>query len=134
MRAGGGAPSFGLPPERRVRHAADFKRLYAQGRRLAVGGFTAVVLANTRGAPRLGLSVAARVLRRAVERNRMRRLIRESFRHHQHALPALDIVIGLRGSQPRGGGADSADRAQLRQSLEKLWQKISATCASSSAP
>jgi ribonuclease P protein component len=128
-RAAGGALSLGLPPERRVRQAADFKRLYAQGRRFAVGGFTAVVLANTRGAPRLGLSVAARVLRRAVERNRMRRLIRESFRHHQHALPALDIVIGLRGSHPRAGCAARAGRAQLRHSLEQLWQKISASCA-----
>ena len=128
MRAAHGAPSLGLPPERRVRQAADFKRLYAKGQRLSAAGFTAVVLANARGAPRLGLSIAARVLRRAVERNRMRRLIRESFRHHQHALPALDIVIGLRASHER------TDSVQLRRSLEKLWQKISATCASSSAP
>lgn len=121
------ARPLGLPPERRVRRAAEFKRLYAQGQRLSAAGFTAVVLANARGAPRLGLSIAARVLRRAVERNRMRRLIRESFRLHQHALPALDIVIGLRATP---GGADNA---QLRRSLEKLWRKISDLCASSSA-
>ncbi|HTW75481.1 MAG TPA: ribonuclease P protein component [Steroidobacteraceae bacterium] len=118
----------GFPPERRVRLARDFRRLYAQGRRLGADGFTAVVLPNGGHGPRLGLSVAARTLRRAVERNRMRRLIRESFRRHQHALPALDIVVGLRASP---GNAASA---QLRRSLERLWQKISAACAPSSAP
>ncbi len=124
MSASGSAQAF--PPQRRLRRAADFRRLYAQGRRLAADGFTAVVLPNGL-APRLGLSVAARILRRAVERNRMRRLIRESFRHHQHDLPPLDIVVGLRGSPGNAGNA------QLRRSLERLWQKISSACASSSA-
>lgn len=125
----GGAPrgSLGFPCERRLRRSADFKRLYTQGRRLSAEGFTAVVQLNGTGSARLGLSVAARILRRAVARNRIRRLIRESFRHHQHHLPALDIVVGLRGS-PR-----DADNAQLRRSLEKLWQKITLSCERSSA-
>lgn len=127
MTAGARTSSRGLPPARRLRQAAEFKQLYAQGRRLAADGFTAVIRPNTHGAARLGLSVAARILRRAVQRNRIRRIIRESFRHHQERLPALDIVVGLRSS-PR-----DVDNAQLRRSLEKLWQKIQATCERSSA-
>ena len=127
MTAGAAKSSRGLPPARRLRQAAQFKRLYAQGRRLAADGFTAVVQDNDTGAARLGLSVAARILRLAVQRNRVRRIIRESFRHHQQQLPPVDIVVGLR-SAPR-----DADNAQLRRSLEKLWQKIYATCARSSA-
>ncbi|HLK70739.1 MAG TPA: ribonuclease P protein component [Steroidobacteraceae bacterium] len=123
-----GAPisSLGLPPERRLRRAADFKRLYAQGRRLNAEGFTAVIQPNSAGNARLGLSVAARLVRRAVQRNRVRRLIRESFRQHQQHLPAMDIVVGLRSS-PR-----DVDNAQLRRSLEKLWQKITTACDPSS--
>ena len=127
MTSGARTSSRGLPPQRRLRQAAEFKQLYAQGRRLAVDGFTAVIRPNTLGAARLGLSVAARILRRAVQRNRIRRIIRESFRHHQQRLPALDIVVGLRSS-PR-----DVDNAQLRRSLDKLWQKIQATCERSSA-
>ena len=57
----------------------------------------------------------------------LRRLIRESFRANQLRLPALDIVIGVRA------GVLTADNASLRSALEKLWQKISATCVTSSA-
>jgi ribonuclease P protein component len=115
-----------LPRTRRLRRAAEFERLYAQGRRLAADGFTAVIQPNGAGMPRLGLSVAARILRLAVQRNRIRRIIRESFRQHQQGLPALDIVVGLR-SNPR-----DVDNAQLRRSLEKLWQKIQTSCERSS--
>jgi ribonuclease P protein component len=127
VSAGADTTRRDLPRTRRLRHAAEFKRLYAQGRRLAADGFTAVIRPNDAGFARLGLSVAARILRLAVQRNRVRRIIRESFRHHQRRLPALDIVVGLRSAP------GDADNAQLRRSLEKLWQKIYTSCERSSA-
>jgi ribonuclease P protein component len=116
-----------LGPDRRLRRSADFKRLYATGRRFGNERFSAVVLANSEGMARLGLSVAARTLRRAVDRNRVRRLIRESFRLHQLRLPAVDIVVGVRNP------VREANNSQLRGSLERLWQKISTACEPSSA-
>ncbi|MGH8144289.1 MAG: ribonuclease P protein component [Steroidobacteraceae bacterium] len=110
-----------------MRRSSEFKRLYASGQRFGNTCFTAVVLANGAGTPRLGLSVAARLLRRAVERNRVRRLIRESFRIHQHRLPPVDIVVGIRNP------VREANSSQLRESLERLWQKISTACERSSA-
>jgi RNase P protein component len=41
---------------------------------------------------------------------------------HQQELPALDIIIGARASTIK------ADRANLRAALDKLWQKIAASC------
>ena len=120
-------PSLRLPPERRIRRPAEFKHVYAVGKRLGNEFFTVSAQANGLRCPRLGMSIAARILRRAVDRNRLRRLIRESFRVHQLTLPPLDIVIGARA------GVLTADNARLRSALEKLWLKISATCVISSA-
>ena len=60
------------------------------------GLFALTVILNQLGAPRLGLAVAVRAAGNAVVRNRIRRTIRESFRLHQHALPAVDIVVSAR--------------------------------------
>lgn len=110
-----------------MRRPAEFKRVYAIGKRLGDEFFTINAQANGLTCARLGMSIAARILRRAVDRNRLRRLIRESFRVNQLCLPALDIVIGVRA------GVQTADNARLRSALEQLWQKISATCVNSSA-
>jgi ribonuclease P protein component len=115
-------PKFKLPASRRLRRPAEFTRAYATGKRFANEFFTANAQGNDLTWPRLGISIAARNLRRAVDRNRVRRLIRESFRMHQQQLPPVDIVIGAR---PR---VTSADRATLRSALEQLWRKIVSSC------
>ena len=118
--------TFTLGPERRLRKAAEFRELYASGRRLGGELFTAVVRPNQLGTARLGMSVPARIVRRAVQRNRVRRLIRESFRVRCGELPALDIVVGVRSAAPTASGA------RLREALDRLWRKIAGTCERSS--
>jgi ribonuclease P protein component len=110
-----------------MRRPAEFKHVYATGKRLGNEFFTVNAQPNELACARLGMSIAARIVRRAVDRNRVRRLIRESFRVHQLSLPPLDIVIGARA------GVLTADNARLRAALETLWQKIASTCATSSA-
>jgi ribonuclease P protein component len=109
-----------LPAQLRLRRKSDFDAAYARGRRLGDEYFTVIATANQSGAPRLGLAVAVRVAGNAVARNRLRRLIRESFRAHQHTLPALDLVVGCR---PR---ARTAAANELRASLALLWRKVAA--------
>ena len=75
--------------------------------------------------PRLGLSTAARMVGGAVRRNRIKRLVRESFRQHQHELPNVDIVVNARA------GARAADNASILRSLERHWQKVGRQCAPS---
>jgi ribonuclease P protein component len=108
-----------------MRRPAEFKSAFARGKRFGNELFTASARPNDLTWARLGMSIAARTLRRAVDRNRVRRIIRESFRVHQRTLPAVDVVIGARPA------AKSADRACIRTALDQLWQKIAASCANS---
>src|ERR1700733_15323525 len=89
------ARPLSFPPARRLRTPADFKRVYDAGRRMAHHFFTVTSQPNELERARLGMAVAVRAMGGAVERNRVRRLIRESFRLHQASVPALDIVIGV---------------------------------------
>jgi ribonuclease P protein component len=74
------------------------------------------------------MAVAAKTVGNAVARNRLRRIIRESFRHAQHRLPAADYIIGARAAV-RGASAQS-----IRESLEGLWTQAAKLCAASSVP
>lgn len=72
---------------------------------------------NTLGHPRIGLTIAKKYVKRAHERNRIKRLTRESFRLHQHSLPAMDFVIIAKK------GVDDLDNHALMEALEKLWHR-----------
>jgi len=89
------------------------------------GFFAVTATRNELGAPRLGLAVAVRVAGGSVGRNRIRRIIRESFRVHRHQIPALDLVVSAR---PKARGASGAD---LHASLSALWKKVGEQCAPS---
>ena len=44
---------------------------------------------------RLGLVVGKKLLKRAVHRNKVKRIVREQFRLHRHELPLCDLVVRL---------------------------------------
>ena len=105
----------------RLRRPAEFRDVYSKGRRIGNEMFAANVLANSTGTARLGMAIAVRAAGNAVRRNRVRRLIRESFRLHRRSLPALDIIISARTV------AWATEAPQLREGLARLWQRIGAS-------
>jgi ribonuclease P protein component len=112
------------PQERRLRRKREFDAVYAHGRRFGNGFFGVTAQPNVAGWPRLGLAVAVKTAGNGVERNRIRRVIRESFRLHQHEIPALDLVVSAR-LRVRG-----AANAELRAQLEPLWREVRTKCGS----
>ncbi|HEV7716232.1 MAG TPA: ribonuclease P protein component [Steroidobacteraceae bacterium] len=114
-----------LPGERRLRRKPDFEAVHARGRRMGNGLFAVTARINDQGAARLGLAVASKTAGGSVKRNRIRRVIRESFRLHQHELPAVDIVVSARAR------AKDAPNSELRAGIEELWSKVRAQCGSS---
>jgi ribonuclease P protein component len=69
------------------------------------------------------MAVAKKKIKKSVERNRVKRMVRESFRVNG-TLPAVDIVV-----LPTAR-CDGADSAVLRASLDKHWARIAITCRS----
>ena len=78
---------------------------------------TIVVRPNGANYPRLGLAVPRRVARSAVVRHRLKRHIRESFRHHTEHLTGLDIVVLA------NFGAEKMDSRRFRGLLARGWNR-----------
>jgi ribonuclease P protein component len=111
-------PPLRFSAERRLRRKVDFDTTYQQGRRYGDALLSMTVRSNSHGGPRLGLAIAARTVGNAVARNRLRRIIRDTFRLAQHGLPAAYFVIGARA------GVRGAEPARIRASLAALFAKV----------
>lgn len=80
----------------RLAHALEFEAVYEAKVRESRGPLTVYAIPNDLGHPRLGLSVGKRIGTAPV-RNRLKRLLREAFRHLQHDLPrGYDLVINVK--------------------------------------
>jgi ribonuclease P protein component len=83
----------------RLAQSRDFARVRQQGQRLALGCLIANWNKLPDGAkPKLGV-VTSRKIGGAIERSRARRLLRESFRQHQHEFAQpVELVLVARNS------------------------------------
>jgi len=114
-----GAPAT-FPRSARLLHPRDFARLRDGSRRVGSAHFSAQVGGAVAAEARLGLAVSRRVSKRAVRRNRIKRIARDSFRRHRADLPACDVLLIARAS------ADAQDNATLHAELVALWRRIAA--------
>lgn len=105
-------------PAERLKTTSDFKRVFENPRRLS--GKTLLMLFSTpqQGHARLGVVTGKRVSRKAVCRNRIRRIVRESFRIKGKKISSLDIVVIARQ------GCAQLDRIALRKEMDALWEKL----------
>jgi ribonuclease P protein component len=111
---------FGRP--QRILKAGEFETIYAGRRRVVDSCFAVNFTANDLGLARLGLSVGAKAVGNAVARNRVKRVVRESFRRAAGDLAGIDLVVGARN------GARTAHNARLRESLDGLWKQVREQC------
>jgi len=95
----------------------SYGRVFKGARRSKDKYFTVLYRTNETGQGRLGLAVSKKNCRLAVGRNRLKRIIRESFRSHRNELKGIDIVVL---NQPN---THTAENKTLFDSLEKHWRR-----------
>ena len=125
-----GAPArLRLTRAMRIRQGRDFARLKSQGQRLAQGGLVLNWLELPKlpeGAPSQSQArfavITTRKLGNAVIRNRARRLLRECFRLHQHALrvPVEMVLIARRSLVGQSFAGVEADYLAILRSAKLI--------------
>jgi ribonuclease P protein component len=117
----------GFPKSRRLLSKKDYRLVFAESVRASDVYLTVLARSNKRPVARLGLAISRKALRRAVDRNRVKRVIREHFRLRHVMLAGLDIVVMARSA------CATADRSALRSSLNQHWNALLQRCASFSS-
>jgi len=92
--------NFRLPKDSRLRKSAEFRRVYAEGKRFDGRLMTVFVLPSKTESHKLGITASKKGIGKAFERNRAKRLLREAFRLSRAELNELkgryDWVLNAR--------------------------------------
>ncbi|MDA8129646.1 MAG: ribonuclease P protein component [Betaproteobacteria bacterium] len=110
---------------------ADFDRVFSDNQRARTDFLLVMARPNEVGHPRLGMVVTKRLLARAVDRNRVKRCVRESFRQVLPELPPCDFVVRLVARPVPGEEARDLSRT-LRRAGQRAMAKWPAAAAGES--
>jgi len=97
---------------------AEYKQVFDSAQRVSDRHLTLFFRVNDLKHARLGLAISKKVSKLAVDRNRIKRLARESFRLQQQNLPDVDCVVLARPS------AVKADNKEIAAGFARLWEKM----------
>jgi len=116
----------------RLVNQAEFDQVFGENQRARTDCLIVLARPNQIGHARLGMVISKRQLPRSVDRNRVKRCIRESFRLNLDELPACDFVVRLIDKPKPGDEARDLGRALKRaghRAMEK-WPAAEAVSAS----
>ena len=88
---------YGFSKRERLKKDKDFQRVFKTGRRLNNGVLIIYVLPNELNYRRLGIIAERKLIRKATQRNRLKRLVRETFRLNKNSFPqGIDMIVRVK--------------------------------------
>ena len=112
---------FGFPKISRLLNATDYKAVFSNAQlKVSCHHFLVLANCNTRSSARLGLVIAKKNVTLAVQRNRIKRQLRNTFRYNKDLLNKLDVVVLARKD------ADKLNNEDLVDTINSLWQDLHA--------
>lgn len=112
---------FPYSRKQRLTTPTEYRKTLRSSKRVHHEGITLCVRKKKMGLPRLGLIIAKREIPKAVKRNLLKRLIRESFRLNQRLMGEYDLVIMVKRK------CLTKTKKEITTSLERLWTNVCAT-------
>jgi ribonuclease P protein component len=109
---------LGFRSEHRLRKTDEFSSVFAFRKTLRGKHFNLLHRPNSAATARIGLVIAKKFVRSAVNRNLIRRIVRESFRLSRSKLPQSDIVVRVSVRM------DTPDRHALRAEIDELFARL----------
>ena len=110
--------SYKFERDSRLLTPSHSQAVFSKPIRFGSSHITILITPNLDENNRLGLAIAKKRIKLAVERNRIKRQIRESFRLNQHNLPHIDMVVMVKS------GTDKLENNEINRQLEKIWRKV----------
>jgi ribonuclease P protein component len=104
----------------RLLKKSDYNHVFAQAKKIATPEFVVLYRNNDKSHARLGLALSKKMIAKSHDRNRIKRLIRETFRTNKQ-LPCVDIIFLARL------GVGNIENSIITGKLGKAWNKLSAS-------
>ena len=101
----------------RLTSAGAFRKVFERPWRSTDCCFSVLARPNELDYSRLGLAISKKSLKTATERNRVKRVVRESFRARTVDVGGFDVVVV-------GRSLEGCDNARLRESLDQHWIRL----------
>lgn len=103
----------------RLLNSSDFQHVFDNAPvRVSHQFFLILARTNQLERPRLGLVIAKKNIRLSVQRNRIKRLIRETFRAQQHSLTGIDVIVLARKKM------EELSNKEIHEQLHQQWQRL----------
>ena len=116
---------FTFPRSARLLSSIDYGHVFKKPVKSKDRCFILLATINNGSNSRLGLAISKKTVRKAVERNRIKRLVRDSFRHVRHELTGIDVVVmAVRG-------LDERKNQEILASLSNHWKQLVQKCVQS---